>query len=276
MKSQVVGSGTLRSGATYRHEDSPRAREHALRDPLRLDPVSLGPLHTSPPSDADPEFEEIGRDILMNGDWKFMYASQWRRREDILRTEGRAMLWGARHKLRVPENFNMRHVLLVDYLGLALACGKGRAASPHLAPILRSLCALSLCTGAKSSVRWVPSELNPADAPSRRSPVPSAPAYVSPFPVGHGSATPALPSSRPEGFPGAEAPLPLDGGVAALGPSDGGTRIASQCKSVPTPDRVSVTVDRSAACLPLEPVFHLVGDHLPFAPVEDARRPTAP
>ena len=172
----------------YRHEDSTRAREHALRDPLRVDPVSLGPLYAPPPCDADPEFEEIDRDILMDGDWKFLYASQWRRREDILRTGGRAMLRGARHKLRVPENINMKHVLLVGNLGLALACGTERAASPHLAPILRGLCALSLCTGAKFSVRWVPSELNPADALSRRSPVPSAPAYVNPLPVGHGSA----------------------------------------------------------------------------------------
>ena len=74
---------------------------------MRVDPVSLGPLHASLPSDADPEFEEIDRDVLMDGDWEFLYASRWRRREDILRTEGRAMLRGARHKLRVPENFNM-------------------------------------------------------------------------------------------------------------------------------------------------------------------------
>ena len=157
-----------------------RAREHALRDPSCVDPVSLGPLLAPPPCDADPEFEEIDRDILMDGDWKFLYASRWRRREDILRTEGRAMVWGARHKLRNLENFNVRHVLLVDNLGLALARGKGRAASPHLAPILRSLCALSLRTGAKFSVRWAPSELNQADAPSRRSPVPGEPGDLPP------------------------------------------------------------------------------------------------
>ena len=75
----------------YRHEDSTRAREHALGDPLCVDPSSLGHLHAPPPCHADPEFEEIDRDILMDGGWKFLYASQWRRREDILRTEGHAV-----------------------------------------------------------------------------------------------------------------------------------------------------------------------------------------
>ncbi len=64
--------------------------------------------------------------------------------------------------------------LLVDNLPLALALGKGRANSQHLLSTCRSICSLLLATGMRLYARWVPSELNPADEPSRTSQAGSA------------------------------------------------------------------------------------------------------
>jgi hypothetical protein len=50
---------------------------------------------------------------------------------------------------------------------LALAVCKGRANSKHLLPSLRHICALSLATGCRLHCRWLPSQLNVADLPSR-------------------------------------------------------------------------------------------------------------
>ena len=61
-------------------------------------------------------FSEVEKSYLNESDWKFVYADRWHRKENILKTEGRAMLWAARHKLRKISNFDKKHVLLADSL----------------------------------------------------------------------------------------------------------------------------------------------------------------
>ena len=60
-----------------------------------------------------------------------------------------------------------RHLALVDNLPLALSAGKGRARSHLLLRPLRRIAGLLLASRCRLSVRWIPSELNSADAPSR-------------------------------------------------------------------------------------------------------------
>eukprot|EP00972_Heterocapsa_arctica_P091062 13435442-Heterocapsa_arctica.AAC.1 len=62
--------------------------------------------------------------------------------------------------------------MLVDNLPLCLSLVKGRASSRHLLPSCRTASALALAGNFKVSYRWIPSELNPADEPSR---LPTAP-----------------------------------------------------------------------------------------------------
>eukprot|EP00959_Pyramimonas_sp_CCMP1952_P425578 8914473-Pyramimonas_sp.AAC.1 len=50
---------------------------------------------------------------------------------------------------------------------LALACCKGRAKSVHLQSVMLKLASLSLASGCRLRVRWVPSERNPSDRLSR-------------------------------------------------------------------------------------------------------------
>ena len=85
-----------------------------------------------------------------------------------MRTEGRALLWAARHELLTTAQFKKTHALGTDNLSLALACVNGRSGRPNLRPTVHFLCALSLASGSKFYIRWLPSELNPADRGSRR------------------------------------------------------------------------------------------------------------
>ena len=57
--------------------------------------------------------------------------------------------------------------MLTDNLSLALGVQKGRGSSPNINATCRELCALSLYANIRLHVRWIPSEHNPADAPSR-------------------------------------------------------------------------------------------------------------
>ncbi len=107
--------------------------------------------------------------------WKYVLSQAWKRKENILRTDGRALCWSIRQKFRSTREFGGRHVFLVDNLPLALAATKGRANSPHFSPVLRTLCAYSLACNSRLIIRWIPSFFNPADQASRD---PHGPQYL--------------------------------------------------------------------------------------------------
>ena len=183
----------------FKYEDATKARQHALdsalfdsgiHDPdgswddvLAADsgrglaevwsrqPYDPLGADSSPPGGvtvpADPGFAEIPLAVLHGERWNVVQSCPWKYKENILRTEGRAVEWAVRRKCRSSKNFNQRHVFLVDNLPLVLGLTKGRAASSHLIPVCRSVCALSLVSGSRFYFRWIPSELNPADEPSR-------------------------------------------------------------------------------------------------------------
>ena len=114
-----------------------------------------------------PRFPEFPATELVPRDWKVAHAGKWQFKENILRTEGRALAWGAKHALRSHASLGKRILMLVDNLPLALGMCKGRARSHHLRMPLLRISALSLASGCRFATRWIPSELNVADAPSR-------------------------------------------------------------------------------------------------------------
>jgi len=71
-----------------------------------------------------------------------------------------------RHCLRDSDSLK-KNLLLVDNMPLCLAIGKGRSSSPLLKGITREVAALSLAFGVRFVCRWVVSEFNVADSPSR-------------------------------------------------------------------------------------------------------------
>jgi len=100
--------------------------------------------------------------------WQVRIATPYKNKEGITVLEGRSIILGLRRIARCKKNFNQHHLFLNDNFGAILALDRGRAW--HF-PLLRScrrfgvLCAV---TGIRAHVRWVISELNPADAASRR------------------------------------------------------------------------------------------------------------
>ena len=87
--------------------------------------------------------------------------------QSITKLEGQALFLAVKHALRSAANFGCRLLFLVDYMSLCLASTKGRSSSPNLLHVGRKFACLSLATNIRIVTRWIPSELNIADGPSR-------------------------------------------------------------------------------------------------------------
>ena len=147
-------------------EGAVKARANALK----LDPNCDCPPDTELYQEArvhERNFEEVHPYILRPADWHVVFKGEWQHQENILRTEGRALVSGVRHHLRCRRFAGCRHLYLVDNLALALACCKGRGSSHLSNRTCQQLCALALVGDCKFYVRWIPSERNCADRPSR-------------------------------------------------------------------------------------------------------------
>ena len=112
-------------------------------------------------------FNEIPGEVMKREAWSVVWSRPWKFEANILNTEARGLAWSIEHLLRANRNINKRLLCFSDNLPLVLGCVKGRAKSGHLLKPLRKIAGLCLATGSRISVRWVASELNVADQPSR-------------------------------------------------------------------------------------------------------------
>ncbi len=94
-------------------------------------------------------------------------SSAWKQYEHINVLEVRAINTAVRWVLSFPHSLSCHLIMLCDSLVAVQAIVKGRSSSPHLLPRLRTLASLLLASGLRLHMVWVPSSLNPADAPSR-------------------------------------------------------------------------------------------------------------
>ena len=140
---------------------------------LALDPFK--DLETALPWDAvyDPfqlnhEFQNVPREIALSADCKVMFSSRMYLKEAITVLEGRATLQSIRHKSRSIRHFGCKHLHLGDNLGMVLAFDRGRAKAIPLLFCCRRALAYSLACGTQFVHRWIPSEFNAADSPSRQ------------------------------------------------------------------------------------------------------------
>ncbi|CAK0829896.1 unnamed protein product [Prorocentrum cordatum] len=109
----------------------------------------------------------VPKAAILGRSWECWRAGRYRFEEPIGNKEGRAVIKGMSRKLRGPCQHHKRRLVLVDNVGVAFCFSRGRAASFGFLPLVRRLAALSIATGAWVALRWVPSECNPADEPSR-------------------------------------------------------------------------------------------------------------
>lgn len=76
-------------------------------------------------------------------------------------------LYGVKHILRNRQNFGKRHLILSDSLTATCAISRGRSQIYKLRRVCCQIGALALCSNSCFHIRWIPSEWNPADNPSR-------------------------------------------------------------------------------------------------------------
>ena len=112
------------------------------------------------------DYMEVPLDFI-GEDWKQIDGSKWDRVESIPILEGRAVVWLLQHLARSQKNLGKKHLVLSDSMSVTLALTKGRSSSSPMNRICRQVAALSFASGMHLHLRWIPSELNPADLPSR-------------------------------------------------------------------------------------------------------------
>ena len=106
---------------------------------------------------------------LLDCVWDVAVSAAWDRKgESINSYEARAVHSGLRWALRLPASIVNRQLLVLSDSSAAVgALSKGRSSSHTLLMRCRSSAALLLASGVRLLLRWVPTEWNPADGPSR-------------------------------------------------------------------------------------------------------------
>ena len=111
----------------------------------------------------------------VNRRWTVVGRHRWLRPDSMPVYEARATLFAIRHALRSVASFGKKYIVLTDSMTAAVAFDKGRAHSFKLRRVLQQTAALCLGSGTFFRCRWIPSEWNAADGPSRGKFVPSEP-----------------------------------------------------------------------------------------------------
>ena len=119
-------------------------------------------------------FETVGF-WAVDRSWQVVGWSKWLQHESMPVYEARASLFAVKHALRRVSNFGKRHLVLTDSLTASVALDKGRAHGHRLRRVVQQVSALCLCSGCIVRSRWIPSEWNPADKPSRGGYIASVP-----------------------------------------------------------------------------------------------------
>ena len=113
------------------------------------------------------DFPEVPLDVVDSSHWRTVLMGKWRQKEAITVNEGRALVLCLRRLCRSSRSRGLKHVVLVDSFSLALAVHKGRARSFDILRITQQVAALSIAGGFSVRLRWIASEHNVADGPSR-------------------------------------------------------------------------------------------------------------
>ena len=111
----------------------------------------------------------------MDKKWKVCGRYKWKRLEPIPVLEARASLFAVKHALRRASSFNKRHLILSDSISAVCALEKGRGRAHKMRRVTQQIGALTLASNTMFSYRWIPSEWNVSDGPSRGSKFPSKP-----------------------------------------------------------------------------------------------------
>ena len=100
--------------------------------------------------------------------WTECFSIHMQHAEHITLLEGRGVVAALRHKFRSVDEFGKAHLHLNDNMSIALLMSKGRSSQYSMLRVCRRVACLLLATDSFLAVRWIPSERNVADRPSRK------------------------------------------------------------------------------------------------------------
>ena len=135
------------------------------------------------PHDRVGDFASVPFEVV-NQQWQTIGRHRWQRELCMPVAEAQAVLFGVKHALRNMSAFGKKHLILTDSMTVACAVSRGRSHGFQLRRVIQQIAAHSLVTNSEIHLRWIPSEWNPADSPSRGGWVPSVPQQLN-DPPGH-------------------------------------------------------------------------------------------
>ncbi|CAE7252533.1 AMY1.1 [Symbiodinium necroappetens] len=116
------------------------------------------------------EFVEVPFQLMKPSRWHTAKIGMWKNTsEHISLKEGRCLVLALRRLSRDSKQRGRKLLIFVDNLALGMAVSKGRAHDFHMLRVCQQVAAISLASDLFIRPRWVPSEVNPADGPSRGS-----------------------------------------------------------------------------------------------------------
>ena len=148
----------LTSAGFIRDEITGQWRSHTLEDQEYLEASGWAINH---------QFEEVPASMLHKELWQPKLWGKWEYPENIVVLEGRALVKSLKRIALTTFGHSMRQLLLVDNLSVALAFDRCRSRDYKLLKQIRRFCGYLLARNISASIRWVPSELNNSDEPSR-------------------------------------------------------------------------------------------------------------
>ena len=118
---------------------------------------------------ADRKWKEVSVNVLKKP-WRVVNRSRWKNKEASMPVlESRSCLHAVKHVVRTSRSHGKHIVILGDSLTVGAVMSRWRASTDarELLRVSRGIAAHLLATNITLHYRWIPSEWNPADGPSR-------------------------------------------------------------------------------------------------------------
>ena len=174
-KQLVAEVGRIQERSRFRRCDRHSARESALtaagfhlrnKSWTLMDEKTLLALADEGWEVSD-EFPEVPSGSLKRHLWSPVCWGKWIHDENIGVLEARTVYKAVKRLCMTRYGHDIRHVHLCDNLGVVLSIERCRSKNFKILKVVRCIAAYCLARNVHLSVRWIPSELNVSDEPSR-------------------------------------------------------------------------------------------------------------
>ena len=162
--------GRLSERERFKRRAGHSARESALE---LLHAEAPGPLDVPEQELAEAgwetsrSFSEVPAWLLDKDRWDVKRSGKWQFAEGIYELESRALVMSLSRIACSKRGRDIRQLLLVDNMAVALSFERHRSKNFSVLKAIRRFGSLCLARNISTCIRWVPSEANAADKPSR-------------------------------------------------------------------------------------------------------------